>query len=113
MQFLILHNKDSSLVEKLNVLSVDTRDFWRSKEVYPNQRQVCHYFRNAETYVLIGDALDQGMIQLICGTAENRAIRIKDNGGSLLKWWEKAGFGRMSGRFSRHGMLNLLELSKN
>jgi len=41
---------------------------------------------------------------------------MEGNGGGLPKWWEKAGFGRMCstfGRFFRHGMLNLLELSSN
>jgi len=48
-----------------NVLTVDTRDFWRGKEVSPNQRQDYHYFRNAETYMLVGDALGRGMVNLI------------------------------------------------
>jgi alpha-galactosidase len=48
-----------------NVRSVDTRDFWRSKEVSPNQRQDYHYYRNAETYVLVGDALGRGMVDLL------------------------------------------------
>lgn len=62
------HNEDFRPVEKLNVLSVDTRDFWRSKEVSPNQRQVYDYFRNAETYVLVGEALCRGMLRLLEST---------------------------------------------
>ena len=52
-----------------NVLSVDTRDFWRSKEASPNQRQGHHYFRNAETYMLVGDALGRGMVRLMDANA--------------------------------------------
>lgn len=46
-----------------NVLTVDTRDFWRSVEESP-ANQGYHYNRNAETYVLVGDALGRGMVQL-------------------------------------------------
>ncbi len=28
---------------------------------------------------------------MICGTTENRAEGMEGNGGSLPKWWEKAG----------------------
>ena len=47
-----------------NVLSVDTRDFARSPEESPNRGQGHHYFKNAETYMLVGDALGRGMCQL-------------------------------------------------
>lgn len=50
---------------KGNVLSVDTRDFWRSPDVSPNKRQGYHYYRNAETYMLVGDALGRGMVKLL------------------------------------------------
>ena len=47
-----------------NVLTVDTRDYWRSVEKSPaNQRY--HYNRNAETYMLVGDALGPGMVKLM------------------------------------------------
>lgn len=42
-----------------NVLSVDTRDFARSPEQSP-ANQGHHYNRNAETYMLVGDALGRG-----------------------------------------------------
>lgn len=48
-----------------NVLSVDTRGFWRSPEVSPNPRDGSHYFRNAESYMLVGDALGRGMVSLL------------------------------------------------
>jgi alpha-galactosidase len=47
-----------------NVLTVDTRDFWRSVEESPS-KQGYHYNRNAETYVLVGDALGRGMVKLL------------------------------------------------
>ena len=46
------------------VKTVDTRDFWRSKEQSPSG-QGYHYNRNAETYMLVGEALARGMIQLL------------------------------------------------
>jgi len=58
-----------------NVLSVDTRDFWRSVEESPSN-QGYHYNRNAETYVLVGDALGRGMRQLLGDTTTGgRRIR--------------------------------------
>lgn len=47
-----------------NVLSVDTRDFWRSADESP-KKQGYHYNRNAETYVLVGDALGRAMVELV------------------------------------------------
>jgi alpha-galactosidase len=49
-----------------NVLSVDTRDFWRSVDDSPAD-QGYHYNRNAETYLLVGDALGRAMVDLIEG----------------------------------------------
>ena len=46
-----------------NVLTVETRDFWRKVEVSP-KNQDYHYNRNAETYMLVGDALGRGMVAL-------------------------------------------------
>jgi len=46
------------------VKTVDTRDYWRSKEESPSG-QGYHYNRNAETYVLVGEALGRGMIKLL------------------------------------------------
>jgi alpha-galactosidase len=47
-----------------NVLTVDTRDFWRSVEQSP-ANQGYHYNRNAETYLLVGDALGRGLVELL------------------------------------------------
>lgn len=51
------------------VTSVDTRDFWREVDESP-ANQDYHYNRNAETYVLIGDALGRAMVELLGGKAE-------------------------------------------
>ena len=48
---------------KGRVKTVDTLGFWREKEVSPSG-QGYHYNRNAETYMLIGEALGRGMIGL-------------------------------------------------
>jgi len=47
-----------------NVLTVETRDFWRDVSVSP-RNQGYHYNRNAETYMLVGDALGRGMVKLL------------------------------------------------
>lgn len=47
-----------------NVLTVETRDFWRTVEKSP-RNQGYHYNRNAETYMLVGDALGRAMVKLI------------------------------------------------
>jgi hypothetical protein len=52
-----------------NVASVDTRDFWREVDESPTNQDY-HYHRNAETYVLIGDALGRSMVRLLGGKAE-------------------------------------------
>jgi len=49
-----------------NVLTVDARPFWRSVENSPRD-QGYHYNRNAETYMLVGDALGRGMVRLLAG----------------------------------------------
>jgi len=49
-----------------NVCSVDTRDFWREVDDSP-MAQDYHYNRNAETYLLVGDALGRAMVGLIEG----------------------------------------------
>ncbi len=48
---------------KGNVLTVETRNFWRDVDVSPRS-QGFHYNRNAETYMLVGDALGRGMVRL-------------------------------------------------
>jgi alpha-galactosidase len=49
---------------KGNVLTVETRDFWRDVSVSP-KNQGYHYNRNAETYMLVGDALGRAMVKLL------------------------------------------------
>jgi alpha-galactosidase len=49
---------------KGNVLTVETRDFWRTVEQSP-RNQGYHYNRNAETYMLVGEALGRGMVELM------------------------------------------------
>jgi hypothetical protein len=46
-----------------NVLTVETRDFWRDVSISPSG-QGYHYNRNAETYMLVGDSLGRGMVKL-------------------------------------------------
>ena len=46
-----------------NVLTVETRDFWRTPAESPRD-QGFHYNGNAETYMLVGDALGKGMVRL-------------------------------------------------
>ena len=49
---------------KGNVKTVETRDFWRDASVSP-RNQGFHYNQNAETYMLVGEALGRGMIELL------------------------------------------------
>jgi alpha-galactosidase len=49
---------------KGNVVTVETRDFWRDVSVSP-RNQGYHYNRNAETYMLVGDALGRAMVKLL------------------------------------------------
>ncbi|MHC4544056.1 MAG: sialate O-acetylesterase [Planctomycetota bacterium] len=51
------------------VTSVDTRDFWREIDESPVSQDY-HYNRNAETYLLVGDALGRAMVRLLGGNAE-------------------------------------------
>lgn len=51
------------------VATVDTRDFWREVDQSP-ANQDYHYHRNAETYLLIGDAIGRAMVRLQGGKAE-------------------------------------------
>ena len=52
-----------------NVTSVDTREFWREVDESPTNQDY-HYNRNAETYMLIGDALGRAMVGLQGGKVE-------------------------------------------
>lgn len=51
------------------VASVDIRDFWREVDDSPVSQDY-HYNRNAETYLLVGDALGRAMVRLLGGKAE-------------------------------------------
>ncbi len=51
------------------VASVDTRDFWREISESPRP-QGHHYHRNAETYLLVGEAMGREMVRLRGGRAE-------------------------------------------
>lgn len=47
-----------------NVLTVETRDFWRPADRSPRD-QGFHYNQNAETYMRVGEALGEGMVELL------------------------------------------------
>jgi hypothetical protein len=47
-----------------NVKTVETRGFWRTAEQSPRE-QGFHYNQNAETYMLTGEALGRGMLELL------------------------------------------------
>ena len=49
---------------KGNVKTVETRDFWRDAEVSP-RNQGFHYNQNGETYMLVGEAMGRGMLELL------------------------------------------------
>ena len=49
-----------------NVRTVEIRDFWREPAVSPRD-QGFHYNGNAETYLLVGEALGRGMVELLGG----------------------------------------------
>ena len=57
-----------------NVTSVDTRDYWREVDESPRSQDY-HYHRNAETYMLIGDALGRAMVRLQGGKAASLPLR--------------------------------------
>lgn len=46
-----------------NVKSMEGRGYWRTSG--PNMAQNYHYYHNAETYMLVGDAMGRGMIDLL------------------------------------------------
>ncbi len=51
------------------VKTVDARPFWRDSAISP-KNQDYHYNHNAETYMLVGDALGRAMVELKGGKAE-------------------------------------------
>jgi autotransporter-associated beta strand protein len=46
-----------------NVKSMEGRGYWRTSG--PNTVQNYHYYHNAETYMLVGDAMGRGMVDLL------------------------------------------------
>ena len=48
---------------KDNVKTVEIRDFWRPAEASPKSQDF-HYNQNAETYMLVGEALGRAMVEL-------------------------------------------------
>jgi len=56
-----------------SVASVDIRDFWRQPDQSPAE-QGHHYHRNAETYMLVGDALGRAMVDLLEGNPRDPVV---------------------------------------
>jgi alpha-galactosidase len=61
---LAMNNYDKYPSFKGNVKTVDTRGFWRTPERSP-RNQGFHYNGNAETYMLVGEAMGRGMVELL------------------------------------------------
>jgi len=62
-----------------NVLTVESRDFWRTAAESPNANQGYHYYRNAETFMLVGDALGRGMVEILPAYSVNA-------GDDMITW---------------------------
>jgi len=63
---------------KGNVLFVPTRDYVRPAKESPNPTHGHHEFGNAETYVLVGDALGKGMIKLLAPQPKDKPALPKE-----------------------------------
>ncbi|MCX6854645.1 MAG: cadherin-like beta sandwich domain-containing protein, partial [Verrucomicrobia bacterium] len=50
-----------------NVKSMEGRGYWRTTG--PNTAQNYHYYHNAETYMLVGDAMGRGMAELLASSS--------------------------------------------
>jgi autotransporter-associated beta strand protein len=50
-----------------NVKSMEGRGYWRTSG--PNTVQDYHYWHNAETYMLVGDAMGRGMVELLASNS--------------------------------------------
>ncbi len=55
---------DDRLKSRKNVVAVDTRDFWRRASESPSDFEF-HWNHNGETYLLIGDAMGEAMVNLL------------------------------------------------
>jgi len=47
-----------------NVMTMETRNFWREAQYSPNKAQGYHFWHNAETYFLVGQAMAKGMARM-------------------------------------------------
>ena len=65
-----------------NVKTIDTRPFWRDASVSPSN-QGYHYNHNAETYMLVGDALGRAMVELYGGKVEYPDPKMPDKVAAL------------------------------
>src|SRR5439155_6549382 len=75
---------------KGNVAFVETHDFVRKPEDSPNPGHGHHEFGNAETYILVGDALGKGMRKLLTGApakAESEPTRPTSHTVRKLEGW--------------------------
>ena len=78
-----------------NVKSMEGRGYWRTSG--PNTAQNYHYYHNAETYMLVGDAMGRGMLDLLYA------------GGDFATWasqWPTYNLNDPSGDFDLDGTSN-------
>jgi hypothetical protein len=68
-----------------NVLFVATHDFVRPAQESPNPGHGHHEFGNAETYVLVGNALAKGMLQLLATPKQGNPKRAKPSGYTVCQ----------------------------
>lgn len=79
------------------VKSVDTRDSWRSVEKSP-ANQGYHYNRNAETSLLVGDALDRALMELLDKKEQGACLpsRVRLRGSLALRVGRRVQFHQLS-----------------
>ena len=56
---------------KNTVKTVEIRDFWKEVDQSP-RNQDFHYNQNAETYMLVGEAMGRGMLELLGVPVEDK-----------------------------------------
>jgi hypothetical protein len=56
------------------VTTSETRQFWRDSKYSPNHGQGYHFWHNAETYFLVGQAMASAMLKMIGMPAEAAAV---------------------------------------
>ncbi len=65
-----------------NVKSMEGRGYWRTTG--PNTGQDYHYWHNAETFMLVGDAMGRGMAELLAASSnESQLTALTLSGGTL------------------------------